>query len=86
MTRHPQNLPFAIRVQSPAMRMRTMVLVFCVAALFFVAAVAIVPGVVALAEPIRDPRASTCIRATDACDIQPVALAGDLTFRGPPVV
>ncbi|HEX7833681.1 MAG TPA: hypothetical protein VF787_28770 [Thermoanaerobaculia bacterium] len=68
------------------MSSRTLVLIVCVAALFVATTVAIVPVFVAMMEPALDAPATLGVATEATAAIQPVALAGDLTFRGPPAV
>ncbi|HEX2833894.1 MAG TPA: hypothetical protein VHW00_12855 [Thermoanaerobaculia bacterium] len=65
------------------MRSRTLVLILCLAAVFLIATVAIVPVCFELLGPVAttEPRCIT----EPAPSGQSVALAGDLSFRGPPV-
>jgi hypothetical protein len=68
------------------MSSRTLVLIVCVAALFVATTVAIVPVFVAMMEPGLDAPSTIGVAREELAAIQPVALAGDLTFRGPPAV
>jgi hypothetical protein len=69
-----------------AMRVTAVILIVCIAAVFLAASVAVVPVMIALAEPACEMRGSTGLSASTPVTLQPIALAGDLTFRGPPVV
>jgi hypothetical protein len=66
------------------MRKRTLVLIFCLAAVLFATTVAIAPVVVAVSELCFDVCPAARAEVVDASGIQSVALAGDITFRGPP--
>lgn len=65
------------------MRSRTLVLILCLAAVFLIAAVAIVPVCFELLGPVATTKPAR-ISEQPAALAQTLALAGELSFRGPP--